>query len=277
MAPGIETEIIVVDDASAPAISTSDLGPATRVVRLDENQGPAAARNVGVGNATGDLIAFLDCDDIWLENKLAHQTALWQQASKTIDTSRLVITSAFYILNRRKHRVEIRTPFSSDSRQHYVAGCWMSPGSTLLAHRSVFQIVGRQDDRLRRLEDYDWMLRFGESGGTLVVSPSPDVVIAPSWSQRYDEVAAAAKIIREKLCGGTKSQQASHHQRSRDAYLDLELAQAALLNGRRSKAMWHLGKSLLRKPRLSIAVEKLSDVATDVPDDISALYDEILF
>ena len=68
-------EIIVVDDAStngtADWIETNY--PQVKLIRLIQNQGCAAARNVGVGVASGNLIAFLDHDDQWLPNYLEIQ------------------------------------------------------------------------------------------------------------------------------------------------------------------------------------------------------------
>lgn len=39
---------------------------------------PATSRNVGINNASGRFIAFLDCDDIWLPTKLARQVPLFE-------------------------------------------------------------------------------------------------------------------------------------------------------------------------------------------------------
>ena len=68
-------ELIVVDDAS-----TIDLGDVLRPfagrlnhVRLPINRGANVARNVGVRAATGDVIAFLDDDDVWRPDKIARQ------------------------------------------------------------------------------------------------------------------------------------------------------------------------------------------------------------
>ena len=57
-----DTEIIVVDDASTdetPAVAAS-MG--VRVLRLDKNSGPAAARNFGAQHARGDVLFFVDAD-----------------------------------------------------------------------------------------------------------------------------------------------------------------------------------------------------------------------
>ncbi|GAB3038198.1 glycosyltransferase [Spirosoma pulveris] len=43
------------------------------------NKGLSASRNAGIRKATGNLIAFLDADDVWLPEKLAAQVAIHQQ------------------------------------------------------------------------------------------------------------------------------------------------------------------------------------------------------
>lgn len=67
-------EIIVVDDGSTDesASVAESLGPAVRVIRT-ENRGPSAARNLGIDEAQGDWIAFLDADDVWHPEKMTLQ------------------------------------------------------------------------------------------------------------------------------------------------------------------------------------------------------------
>lgn len=64
-------EVIVVDDGSSedvtPVIANHPTQP--RIFR-QKNQGPAAARNHGLREARGELIAFLDSDDLWMPTKL---------------------------------------------------------------------------------------------------------------------------------------------------------------------------------------------------------------
>ena len=70
--PG-QVEVIVVDDGSTD--DTADLlrrayGSRIHLLSLPERSGAGAARNAGVRLATGELLAFLDDDDLWLPGKL---------------------------------------------------------------------------------------------------------------------------------------------------------------------------------------------------------------
>src|SRR5262249_37649013 len=73
-----DLELIVVDDGSTDntsAVLAALADPRLRVLRLDDNCGVSHARNIGVGAARGELLAFLDSDDEWLPEKLAAQVA----------------------------------------------------------------------------------------------------------------------------------------------------------------------------------------------------------
>jgi glycosyltransferase involved in cell wall biosynthesis len=75
-------EIIVVDDGSTDktgdivsALSGS-VGTSTVRYERQQNSGAAAARNRGIELASGDLLAFLDADDVWLPDKLSEQARM---------------------------------------------------------------------------------------------------------------------------------------------------------------------------------------------------------
>jgi glycosyltransferase involved in cell wall biosynthesis len=71
-------EIIVIDDGSTDN-TREVLGPYQDQIRYvyQDNQGVAAARNRGIYLARGELIAFLDADDLYLPHKLAEQVAVF--------------------------------------------------------------------------------------------------------------------------------------------------------------------------------------------------------
>lgn len=62
-------ECIVVDDGSTPPVEPAG-DRRIIVVRRDVPGGPAAARNLGLAAAGGDVVAFLDDDDLWLPGRL---------------------------------------------------------------------------------------------------------------------------------------------------------------------------------------------------------------
>jgi len=74
-----DLEIIIVDDGSTEPVARC-LGISDERIRhvLQENKGPAAARNRGIGLAVGRYVAFLDSDDLFLPNKLEKQVDMME-------------------------------------------------------------------------------------------------------------------------------------------------------------------------------------------------------
>ena len=80
--PALEIEIVVVNDGSpdTPALEAALEPYRGRIQYIAQpNRGPSAARNTGIDAATGDIIAFLDADDLWEPDLLHVQHAILQQ------------------------------------------------------------------------------------------------------------------------------------------------------------------------------------------------------
>jgi glycosyltransferase involved in cell wall biosynthesis len=71
-------EVVVVDDGSTDntaEVVKSFSNSRIRLIQHSKNRGVAAARNTGLAEARGELISFLDSDDLWLADKLALDAA----------------------------------------------------------------------------------------------------------------------------------------------------------------------------------------------------------
>lgn len=80
-------EIILIDDGSWDGSTNIAKGYASRypgkIIYIDHeqhsNKGLSASRNAGIAAGGGQLVAFLDADDVWLPEKLQKQVAIFQQ------------------------------------------------------------------------------------------------------------------------------------------------------------------------------------------------------
>ncbi len=145
-------EIIVIDDGS-----TDNTEPVARSYGRDivyahqENRGPAAARNKGLQIASGDIVGFLDVDDLWSENKLPVQFA------RLADDPSVEIVLGLTQLMKLQVDEEGRPKFE----KWHDPFCAFLLGAALF-RKSVFEKLGFFDETLYHSEDTDWFLRIRE-------------------------------------------------------------------------------------------------------------------
>lgn len=264
-------EILVIDDGSGEPIRLDDL-PRLRVIRHPENRGPAA-RNTACRAAAHDFLAFLDSDDAWLPGKLTAQYEAARALTSADALARTAFVCSYVYKTREVGGLEVRTPVGATTVAEFLRGCWYSSGSTLLIHRSAYEVAGLLDEGLRRLEDFEWFIRFGRGGGRLAVCDTVGSVIRPSYSQGLVDVRQSAGVLVERYVrAGSPLRLPARERRLLMAYLDLELGVADLIAGRKLSAALHLGTSLLRKPRLSAQVDRLWRTGLPVPEGAERYY-----
>ena len=156
-------EIVIVDDGSTDGTKTvveSFSDPRIRYLQHERNRGAAAARNTGIKAACGEYLAFLDSDDEWLSNKLSEQMSVLVKAPIGVSASctgyDAHLLESGMILRKVPHQP------SSWLKHFLLQGCEVSPGATLLAHRSVFEKIGLFDEAFFRYEDWDWLIRYAK-------------------------------------------------------------------------------------------------------------------
>jgi glycosyltransferase involved in cell wall biosynthesis len=156
-------EIIVADDGSTDdtAAVVGAYGDRVRYLALPHRGLPAATRNAAIRSATGDLLAFLDSDDLFLPDKLALQVeALAQQR-----TAGLVYSNGLYFHttpNAPVGRVLDGLPAPSGCVfGDLLAGNFLAP-PVVLVRREVLAAVGLFDEaaELFAVEDFDLWLRL---------------------------------------------------------------------------------------------------------------------
>jgi len=156
-------EIIVVDDGSLEDIQKilTPFSPRVTYVRQD-NAGPAAARNRGIRVAKGDLVAFLDDDDVWHCGKTEAQINYFlanPSCGMVYSYPRLIDMSGVEIPNEIPAELPAGNIYSQLLRGNRIT----SP-SAIIVKRDVFQKVGLFDENRECIscEDYDLFLRIAK-------------------------------------------------------------------------------------------------------------------
>jgi glycosyltransferase involved in cell wall biosynthesis len=170
-----DLELILVDDGSTDdtAVRIAAIrDPRLRYVRAG-HEGVSAARNLGVRRAAGDLVAFLDSDDLWLRDKLACEVAvlarhpevdvvfsdLEKRHGDRVYGSFMRQTAVF---SRRLHGVSYPDGLVLQPREMRLCLLEEVPvkPSALVVRRAAFDRVGGFDETWTSSEDWEFLLRL---------------------------------------------------------------------------------------------------------------------
>ncbi len=190
-------EVILIDDGSiVPIVPPADWnGPPLRLVRT-ENRGLPAARNLGVTHCTGDIVAFLDADDVWLPGKVEAQTrALEARPEAVASYTRCEERPGFFGFGPY--------PPPDVSDDEFLLVLWYNlfyPPSAVAVRRDALTAVGGFREDLGNGEDIELWLRLLESG-SLAQVPEP-LCLYRQHDQQF------TKNIAKKLFGSKQSRAA---------------------------------------------------------------------
>lgn len=155
-------ELIVVDDASSDRtpeiLHQYEIAGSLRIVRIETSRGANHARNQGTVVASGEYLAFLDDDDVWMPEKLSRQIQIFQSSDD------VVLVGSWYLkgghLERRSSIVSYPELLSDN-----ILGSF----SNCMFRKSDVEFVGGMDESLQNAQDWDLWLRLGELGSIFVV------------------------------------------------------------------------------------------------------------
>lgn len=180
-------EIIIVDDGSTDDTVERVARYADQVVLLRQsNRGPGAARNLGVSRATGQIIAFLDADDLWPAERLKNMVELMLRHPEA------------GIVRGQIQRMDGLTVREAAVGQENLGP--FSPVSAIY-RASIFALCGGFDQHstLRGAEDLDWYLRCQERGVTTVTYAAPSIIY-----RRTNGLSANVDVINTGLLSAVK-------------------------------------------------------------------------
>jgi len=174
-------ELIIIDDASTDEtrawLATLD-DPRIRVAQTECNQGPSAARNIGINMAAAPVVAFLDSDDIYCKDRLSVPLAVFDRDPEVICT----LSSA-----RKEYKHGNTTVvLLPDVKLTPPAFEWamicdlVGVESTSITVRTDYaRKAGGFCSDLRRTEDRDFLIRLSRLGAARIL---PDILWEKTWS-----------------------------------------------------------------------------------------------
>lgn len=159
-------EIILVDDNGQGSEMQKSIAKSVeklkiKYIPLTKNSGAQVARNTGIKNSTGELVAFLDDDDEWMKEKISEQVKLFL---KNMDAG--LIYSKGYIKDEDTGKMR---PYFDDAKYRqdvtYVdmlGDDKVGTTTQAMVPRAVFEKVGMFDLALPARQDYEMWLRISE-------------------------------------------------------------------------------------------------------------------
>jgi glycosyltransferase involved in cell wall biosynthesis len=159
-----DLELLVVNDGEP--LQTVFSNPRVRVLD-NRKRGAVPARNLGVESAKGEIIAFLDDDDIWIDERHLTKSA-----------GALGMRPGFYFANgvMAFPNGEVRNFFQT------ATAATLEKDNTILISavcytKSLHNTLGRFDESIPYYWDWDWYLRVARSGAPLHHQEAPAVSI----------------------------------------------------------------------------------------------------
>jgi len=139
-------EIIVIDDSdnrdTQEVLARSDFN--IKYIKNEENRGASYSRNIGLLEAKGDIISFLDDDDIWLPRKTEYQI-------KLIDQHPVVTCNSIQMIAGKKRYVKLPSLVTYESLlyNNYLGSCSFVSVAAYAIKDCFF------DESLKRGQDWD--------------------------------------------------------------------------------------------------------------------------
>jgi glycosyltransferase involved in cell wall biosynthesis len=163
-------EFIAVDDGSTDdSLDILNCYASRMKVIQQTNSGPGAARNNGVQASTGELLAFIDSDDLWDSTKIERQVATlthYPEAVAVYCETRRIDSSGNVFQDTEAYRCSWPSGLIFESLIRGRSNVWFSPTQVMVT-RQAFIRAGSFPVDIRQAEDHELWLRLSLEGPML--------------------------------------------------------------------------------------------------------------
>lgn len=170
-------EILIIDDGSTDPtqeIISSIADSRIKYFYTSSNKGPSAARNYGIKEAKGELIAFHDSDDICYPDKLK---ILWKHYIDDGKTAGLIFHPYhLYTPGKKPRKVPVIQDLEALQKQNHnnifslLLNAPLIGTPTMMIPKKILEKVGGFNEQLQSLEDYELSLRIASLYPVLFVN-----------------------------------------------------------------------------------------------------------
>lgn len=243
-------EVIVVDDGSTDKTKeiVCSFGETIKYI-AQSNQGPSIARNVGIREANGKYIAFLDSDDLWESDKLYKQVQYLEENQNTA-----LVFSNVTVVNQNGEYLYTHFNKVPENKKDLIKAFFLGKigmnTPTILARKSAVNNVGGFEESLPVREDHYFLMSMAERY-TIHHFQEPLV------KRRINETSMTQSVKAEKLYTLnkpfiTKSIESfpylKHKLRTVNSNINMSIAKAHWRNNNYKLALKYINMSILQKP-----------------------------
>lgn len=251
-----DIEVIVADDGSTDGSIELAQGlgdERVRILRLPHSGLPARARNAALAQAGGELVAFLDSDDVWYQEKLERQVERLDR-----DPAAGLICSNARVIDLAGNEIRSLYLDADEGVSGNVLAALLKVNfvitSSAITRRDLAESAAgfAEDARLRGVEDYELWLRIAATNGVVYLAEpllsyrrhDESVGAAVPASRYWASVLAAITSLDALL-----DVQEASLLRQRRAELCVEIARTSVLERKPAEAMRSLGEALRLDPK----------------------------
>lgn len=160
-------EYLIIDDCSTDntikiITEYAEQDPRIKILKTSENSGgPALPKNIGIENAKGEYVAFLDHDDEWLPKKLEEQLKLFNGGG-----NKLGLVSCFINIrdSNRNLILKHKKNYKGDVIKNLAINNFILTCSCVMTKTTILKEVGLFNTEFKRADDVDMWLKISETG-----------------------------------------------------------------------------------------------------------------